>query len=44
MLAVVQARHALAVLADGDEARCRALLADALQVAAEWVERPALAE
>jgi hypothetical protein len=44
MVAVVQARLALAVLADGDDARCRALLADALQVAAGWVERPAFAD
>jgi tetratricopeptide (TPR) repeat protein len=44
MVAVIQARLALAVLADGDEVRCRALLADALQVAAGWVERPALAD
>ncbi len=44
MLAIVQSRLALAVLADGDEARCRALLADALQTAAHWVERPALAD
>jgi hypothetical protein len=44
MVAVVQARLALAVLTDGDEVRCRALLADALQVAAGWVERPALAD
>ena len=44
MLAIVQSRLALAVLADGDEARCRALLADGLQTAADWVERPALAD
>jgi hypothetical protein len=44
ILAVVPARLALAVLAAGDEARCRALLADALQVAAAWVERLVLAD
>jgi len=43
MRALLQARLALAVLQDGDEARCRVLLAAALRVAAEWVERPALA-
>ncbi len=32
------------MLADGDEARCRALLADALRAASDWVELPALAE
>jgi len=42
--AVIQARLALTVLADGDEARCRALLADALRAASDWVELPALAE
>jgi predicted ATPase/DNA-binding SARP family transcriptional activator len=43
MRAVLQARLALAVLQDRDEARCRILLAAALRVAADWVERPALA-
>ena len=33
--AVLQARLALAVLADGDEDRCRALLADALRIASD---------
>jgi hypothetical protein len=31
------------VLSDGDEDRCRELLADALRVAADWVENPAIA-
>ena len=43
MRAHLRARAALVVLAEGDEARCRALLAAALGAAAEWVERPALA-
>jgi tetratricopeptide (TPR) repeat protein len=42
--AVLQARLALAVLADGDRDRCRALLADALRTASDWVELPALAD
>jgi predicted ATPase/DNA-binding SARP family transcriptional activator len=42
--AVIQARLALAVLADGDNDRCRALLADALRTASDWVELPALAD
>jgi predicted ATPase/DNA-binding SARP family transcriptional activator len=44
MRAQLQARLAMVVLEDGDEARCRLLLAAALQAAAEWVERPALAD
>jgi predicted ATPase/DNA-binding SARP family transcriptional activator len=44
MRAQLQARLAMVVLDDGDEARCRVLLAAALQAAAEWVERPALAD
>jgi predicted ATPase len=43
MRAHLRARAALVVLAEGDEARCRALLAAALGAAADWVERPALA-
>jgi len=43
MRAHLRARAALVVLAEGDEARSRALLAAALGAAAEWVERPALA-
>ena len=35
LCAVLQARLALAVLADGDEDRCRALLADALRTASD---------
>jgi hypothetical protein len=42
--AQLQARLAMVVLEDGDEARCRVVLAAALQAAAEWVERPALAD
>jgi tetratricopeptide (TPR) repeat protein len=42
--ALTQARLALILLGRGEEPRCRALLADALRCAAEWVERPALAE
>jgi predicted ATPase/DNA-binding SARP family transcriptional activator len=42
--AQIQARLALVVLRDGDEARGRALLTPALAAAAEWVERPALAD
>jgi predicted ATPase/DNA-binding SARP family transcriptional activator len=41
--AQLQARLAVIVLEDGDEARGRALLAAALQAATEWVERPAIA-
>jgi predicted ATPase/DNA-binding SARP family transcriptional activator len=41
--AQTQARLALSLLARGDEARCRALLAEALQNASGWVELPALA-
>ena len=43
MRAQLQARLAMVVLRDGDEARCRELLAAALRTAADWVERPALA-
>jgi len=42
--AIIQARLALAVLADGDKDRCRTLLADALRTASDWVELPALAD
>ncbi len=42
--AVLQTRLALAVLVDGDKDRCRALLADALQTASDWVELAALAD
>jgi predicted ATPase/DNA-binding SARP family transcriptional activator len=41
--ALIQARLALTLLTEGDEARCHGLLADALRAAAEWVERPVLA-
>jgi predicted ATPase/DNA-binding SARP family transcriptional activator len=40
---LIKVRLALAFLACGDEARCRRLLAEALNLAAEWVERPVLA-
>jgi predicted ATPase/DNA-binding SARP family transcriptional activator len=43
MRAQLQARLAMVVLRDGDEARCRELLAAALHTAADWVERPMLA-
>ena len=39
----VRSRLALAVLAQGDEARCRELLDAALRAAAAWTEHPALA-
>jgi tetratricopeptide (TPR) repeat protein len=42
--AVIKARLALAVLADGDKDQCRALLTDALRTASDWVELPALAD
>ena len=42
--AVIQARLALIALADGDEARCRTLLAAALQTATSWVELPPVAD
>jgi hypothetical protein len=42
--AQVEARLALAVLATGDRARARALLADALRDALDWVELPPLAD
>jgi predicted ATPase/DNA-binding SARP family transcriptional activator len=40
----VEARLALAVLATGEQARARALLADALRDALDWVELPPLAD
>jgi predicted ATPase/DNA-binding SARP family transcriptional activator len=40
---LIQARLALAVLADGDVARCRELLATALRDTSGWVELPPLA-
>jgi hypothetical protein len=40
----IQARLALTALADGDEARCRTLLAEALRTAASWVELPPVAD
>jgi len=43
MRAQLQARLAMVVLRDGDEARCRELLADALSTAADWVENHMLA-
>jgi len=39
----LRARLAVVVLQDGDEARCRELLAAALHTAADWVERHMLA-
>jgi len=42
--AVIQARLALSVLADGDQDRCRVLLAEALRTAVSWVELPAVAD
>ena len=39
----LRVRAAMVILQQGDQARCRALLADALGSAADWVERPALA-
>ena len=44
MQAIIQARLALIALTDGDEARCRALLAAALQTATGWVELPPVAD
>ena len=44
MQAIIQARLALIALADGDEARCRTLLAAALQTATSWVELPPVAD
>ena len=41
--AQVRARLAVLALEAGDEARCRALLAEALRDAAHWVEHPMLA-
>ena len=41
--AIIQARLALIALADGDETRCRALLAEALRIATSWVELPPVA-
>jgi predicted ATPase/DNA-binding SARP family transcriptional activator len=43
MRAHLQARLAMVVLREGDEPRCRELLAAALGTAADWLERPALA-
>jgi tetratricopeptide (TPR) repeat protein len=43
MRAQLRARLAVVVLQDGDEARCRELLAAALHTAADWVERQMLA-
>ena len=42
--AIIQARLALIALAGGDETRCRALLAEALRIAASWVELPPVAD
>jgi len=42
--AILQTRLALSVLADGDEERCRVLLAEALRIASDWVELPAIAD
>jgi hypothetical protein len=42
--AMIQARLALIVLEGGDEARCRTLLAAALQTATRWVELPPAAD
>ena len=44
MQAIIQARLALIALADGDEARCRTLLAAALKTATSWVELPPVAD
>jgi DNA-binding SARP family transcriptional activator len=44
MQAIIQARLALIALADGDEARCRTLLAAALETATSWVELPPVAD
>src|SRR5690348_2696019 len=44
MKAIIQARLALIALADGDETRCRTLLAAALQTATSWVELPPVAD
>jgi predicted ATPase/DNA-binding SARP family transcriptional activator len=41
--AQVKSRLAVAVLKDGDDGRCRILLAEALDAAAGWWEHPALA-
>jgi predicted ATPase/DNA-binding SARP family transcriptional activator len=43
MRAQLQVRLAMVVLRDGDEARCREVLAAALDTAADWVESQALA-
>jgi hypothetical protein len=43
MRAQLVARLAMVVLRQGDQTRCRELLASALGTAAAWVERPALA-
>jgi ATP/maltotriose-dependent transcriptional regulator MalT len=42
--AVVLVRLAMIALADGDRDRSRALLADALRTASDWVELPAIAD
>jgi predicted ATPase len=44
MQAIIQARLALIMLTDGDEARCRTLLAAALKTATSWVELPPVAD
>ena len=41
---IIHARLAVIALADGDEARCRALLAAALQTATDGVELPPVAD
>jgi hypothetical protein len=43
MRARIRARLAMAVLAQGDDRRCRELLAAALDAAAQWTEHPPLA-
>ena len=42
--AIIQTRLALITLTDGDEARCRTLLASALRTATGWVELPPVAD
>jgi len=42
--AIIQARLALIALGDGDEGRCRTLLAEALRIATSWVELPPVAD
>jgi predicted ATPase/DNA-binding SARP family transcriptional activator len=41
---IIRSRLALIALGDGDEARCRALLAEALRTASSWVELPPVAD